>query len=190
MPQTPFSFSRAPDPFLLLGDPGLINLPRNWLSVVMNISQCICKSSHQVEHLNLCNICQLYLNARGEIDFKETLNILKHFLWVKHIRKQGVDSFVLMGMMTIYDTIFFLFMHVWNFLLQKIQVISAENCNFSITYLSGVSSLSDNAIRKVWYQTSPYLQFSFTFPTFCSAVNTQLLVLRQKGRNWLLELEV
>ena len=33
MPQTPFSFCRAPDPFLLLGDPGLlINLPRNRLS--------------------------------------------------------------------------------------------------------------------------------------------------------------
>ena len=32
-PQTPFSFSRAPDPFLLLRNPGLlINLPRNWLS--------------------------------------------------------------------------------------------------------------------------------------------------------------
>ena len=78
-PQTPFFFLRALDPFLLLGDPGLINLPRNWLSVVMNISQCICKSSHQVEHLHLYNICQLYLNARGEIDFKETLNIFKLF---------------------------------------------------------------------------------------------------------------
>ena len=33
MPQTPFSFCRAPDPFLLLGDPGLlINLPGNGLS--------------------------------------------------------------------------------------------------------------------------------------------------------------
>ena len=32
-PQTPFFFFRAPDPFLLLGDPGLLsNLPRNWLS--------------------------------------------------------------------------------------------------------------------------------------------------------------
>ena len=30
--QTPISFLRAPDPFLLLGDPGLlIDLPRNWL---------------------------------------------------------------------------------------------------------------------------------------------------------------
>ena len=176
-PQTPFLFLRALDPFLLLGDPGLINLPRNWLSVVMNISQCICKSSHQVEHLHLYNICQLYLNARGEIDFKETLNIFKHFLWVKHIRMQGVDNFVLMGMMTIYNTIFLLFMHVWNFLLQKRKVIRAENCNFSITYLSGVSCLSDNAIHNVWYQTFPDLQFSFTFPTFSSAVNTQLLVL-------------
>ena len=31
--QTPISSSRAPDPFLFLGDPGLLlNLPRNWLS--------------------------------------------------------------------------------------------------------------------------------------------------------------
>ena len=75
----------------------------------MNISQCICKSSHQVEHLHLYNICQLYLNARGEIDFKEAFNVFKLFFYESNM--QGVDNFVLMGIVTIYDTIFLLFTH-------------------------------------------------------------------------------
>ena len=59
-------------------------------------------------------------------------------------------------------------------------MIGAENFNFSITYLSCVSFLSDNAIHNVWYQTCPDLHSSFTFPTFSSVVNTQQLVLLQK----------
>ena len=157
----------------------------------MNISQCIYKWSQHVEHLNIYTICQLYLNARGEIDFKEIFNVFRLFFMSQTYKNGKVLIILYWWAWWEFITLFsWYFMHVWNFLLQKRRMIRAENFNFSITYLSCVSFLSDNAIHNVWYQTCPDLQFSFRFPIFSSAINTQQLVLLQRWRNWLLQLEV
>ena len=105
----------------------------------------------------------------GRLILKKPLMYSDFFLWVKHIRMLRC-WWAWWEFITLFS---WYFMHVWNFLLQKRRMIRAENFNFSITYLSCVSFFSDNAIHNVWYQTCPDLQFSFTFPTFSSAVNTQ-----------------
>ena len=47
--QTPISSSRAPDPFLLLGYPGLLKLPRNWLSHLVGQREvCLLKSQRKL----------------------------------------------------------------------------------------------------------------------------------------------
>ena len=181
-PQTPFFFLRAPDPFLLLWDPGLLsNLPRNWLSQLWWIFHNV-----YVNQVNMFNIYIyiLFVNytlmPEGRLILKKPL-MYSNFFFMSQTYKNGKVLIILYWwawweFITLFS---WYFMHVWNFLLQK-RMIRAENFNFSITYLSCVSFLSDNAIHNVWYQTCPDLQSSFTFPTFSSVVNTQQLVLLQK----------
>ena len=55
--QTPISTSRAPDPFLLFGDPGFLTyLPRNWLSLIYHLPTYLQKNPSDVPK----DICLLY----------------------------------------------------------------------------------------------------------------------------------
>jgi len=140
-----------------------------------------CWTSKYIYYLSI-----IPLMPEGRLILKKSLMYSHFFLWVKHIRMLRC-WWAWWEFITLFS---WYFMHVWNFLLQKRRMIRAENFNFSITYPSCVSFFSDNAIHNVWYQTCPDLQFSFRFPIFSSAISTQQLVLLQRWRNWLLQLEV
>ena len=63
-----------------------------------------------------------------------------------------------MGMIGVYYTIFLMFHACLKFSVTKKKMIRAEKYNFSITYLSCISSFSDKAVYNVCNQT--YLIYS------------------------------
>ena len=71
--QTPFSSSEAPDPSVLLGDPGLlINLPRNWAPSLLKLKM-------DPGHSETSQIENTWL-VKTQLDFPKLFNIVPEFI--------------------------------------------------------------------------------------------------------------
>ena len=149
------------------------------ISVYMYVKSSSCTS----KYIQFLIVNQTSIKLEEKSILNKSLMYSNIFYNSNRYQWQCIDYFLLMGMMVVYYTIFLMLFYKFScrfeiFYCKKED--RAENCQFSITHLSGVNSFSDSAIYSLNNHSSPNFQLSLKFFTFSIPINVQLLVLLQR----------